>query len=223
MHPLNLSAAASRSAGAVGRGFITLEPASIFGRPYQYPNTGEGAYGPRKPGVPHGGGCCLFWDARLPWPDRHVAAGYRDGTAVQLGILHYKLARYQYVQQLYAFEATPPFGLVGLSDPFCWADPTSVLTPQTRLTRRGRAYPCAYIQMTMSLTAHASDARAAVVGVGMNDCSSRVALTITLTLTITITITITQVGVGMNDCSSRVALVPSVPRLVQHVTRQDAP
>ena len=191
-------------------GIVTREPRELFGRPYSYHNSGAGAFGPRKPGVPHGGGCCLLWKDPLPWPKAHAVAGRspspvqlgvraplsalalpvrnrnrdpnrnrnrnRNPTQVQLGVLHYQLSRYQYVQQLYAFEASPPFALVALSDPFCWPDTTSILTNKTRLSRRGRAYPCAYIQMTMSVSAHLRDTRAAVVGIGMNDCSSRVAL-----------------------------------------------
>ena len=184
------------TSGRLGERNLTVEPPSLFGKPYpdRWP------HGPRVPATPHGGACCHRFKFR-PQNSEH------DGAAINLGVLHYKLARYQYVQQLYAFGVDPPFPVVAISEPFCWADEKGALTRDTKLFRRGRRYPCPYIQMTMSiaplLAARPPDDSAAsrtrsTAAVHLGDEGAVFA-------------------VGMNDCWARLIVVKSLQKLVDEV------
>ena len=159
---------------SVSSGFyLTTESAALLGPAYPW----KIAFGPRMPARAHGGGCCIR--LQLPFAGKRwmvTPAPPREGSNelagdLMLGILHYKLDRMQYLQQLYAFQAAPPFEMVALSRPFCWRDRS---TKGPRLYRRGRTYTCPYIQMTMSITPSLHNSTEVVLASGMNDCTSRV-------------------------------------------------
>ena len=126
-----------------------------------------------------GGACCLELRGR-------------DGGATFVGVGHYHLPGYQYLQYLYAFRAESPFPLVATSAPFCWRDAAgsdgrrrgprlfdaSVRRLYFESEWPGTIEECAYIQMTTSIVRADAPADAeprAVVGVGVNDCDAFVA------------------------------------------------
>ena len=158
---------------------MTSEPAELLAPSYPW----HVEFGPRMPARAHGGGCCVRLHRRLAngrrsWlvvapgaPGSSMARRAPDDDAALLGVLHYRLDRNQYLQQLYAFQPSPPFKVIALSKTFCWLDDS---TQGVQLYRRGRKYACPHVQMSMSVTPKLDDASAAVVASGMNDCTSRV-------------------------------------------------
>ena len=118
--------------------------------------------GPKMPSVPHGGGCCV-----------HAKADLKLGTPdVLIGCSHYHTQEYQYLQQFYAFRPDPPFEVIALSDPFCWAG--KAWKKRAHLMHQNFSYPCHAIQMTMSIVQAAGDPDTIIFGVGMNDCEARI-------------------------------------------------
>ena len=124
--------------------------------------TSPGKVGPKMPGIAHGGGCCV-----------HVMPDERLGTPeVLIGVSHYHSLDYQYLQQFYAFRHEPPFDIVALSDPFCFTG--SSWKKRALLLHQNVTYPCAFIQMTMSIAQKPGDGATLLFGVGMNDCEGRI-------------------------------------------------
>jgi len=114
----------------------------------------------------------------LRHPSSHTAEDAEGEVAslarhaeIMLGVLHYKLEGYNYLQQLYAFQPRAPFEIIALSRPFCWTDQT---TSGARLQRRSRTYACPYIEMTMAISPKVDTPERALLSVGMNDCTGRV-------------------------------------------------
>ena len=121
-------------------GYTTTESAKVLGPGYPH----RPSFGPKMPAVAHGGGCCLHLARARPrgsvrtagakgeagprrWlalrhPSSHTAEDAEGEVAslarhaeIMLGVLHYKLEGYNYLQQLYAFQPRAPFEIIALS------------------------------------------------------------------------------------------------------------
>jgi len=114
---------------------------------------------------PRGGGCCI-----------DVPVRSADGTATarwSIGVGHYHLPQYRYVQYLYAFRPHPPFEPVAVSRHFCWGGlPHTAATVLKLVPHHRTRYACPYIQMSMGVIQDALHPHLATVAVGANDCTA---------------------------------------------------
>lgn len=89
-----------------------------------------------------------------------------------------------YVSFFYAFSPRPPFQLLARSGYFCLGhadevaeggtvNPHSVLTRHRPLRQNNETFACSQIHYISTLVDKVDDPTAAVVGYGLNDCTSR--------------------------------------------------
>jgi hypothetical protein len=161
---------------------------------------GSAPFEPFSP-VGHGGACCIQLSNSEVLPVGNSMKTFGDHAYLLVGIAHSPvdwriwytnqhvpesdkalLPFQHYVSFLYAFEPLPPFNIRAQSGYFClgyaaedegMVNPNSVLTFNRKLSQHNDTFNCPQIHFSSTLVEKVGDPSKAVIGYGLNDCTSR--------------------------------------------------